>query len=327
MGYGVCFVKVNMPLKSLAVVSALAVSAAIAPQAGAMPFAPVLDEFWIVKGASGGPPVETFRDSFTDGAVPLSGPQDGFGGNPDTYVGSGIAGFTGESGGKLTMTPELGDPTLVTGYTADTFTGATKLRSTGTGNVNSLELADSFEIHGLFDLSSLPTKQGQNFGIGTTDRNGFNGSLNEGNDVIRIAVGKSDVSGDTVVRLFELDFINDTLELGDIVSIESFLGSATQIELVLSKAAGTGEINGFFTLFDSIGGIVHTSGLLDNVGDDNGHTFAVYNGIGGVGTEAYTRAQFFSTDTGVPIPAPATAALFGFAVLGLALLRRRSHGA
>jgi hypothetical protein len=307
-------------IKAFAAVSAMAVI--MGGQAAATPFAPVIDEFWIVKGDNGGTPTETFRDSFNDGNVPLSGPQDGANGNPDTYVGSGLAGFTNESGGKLTMTPSLGETVLIDGYLADTFTGATKLRSTLSGNLNSLELADSFEIHGLFDLSSLPGVSGQSFGIGVTDRAGTNGSANEGNDTIRLSVAKSSVTGNTIVRFTELDFINDTIEVADIVSIQAFLGTACQIELVLSKAAGTGDMNAYFSLFDSGGGLIHTSALLDNVGNDNGNTFAVYNGIDGVGTEDYTRAQFFAKDTSIPVPAPATALVLAAGVAGLGLMRR-----
>jgi hypothetical protein len=147
----------------------------------AAPFTPVIDEFWVVKNGS-----EQFRDSFDDGVLPPSGPQDGNPsgtGNPNTYSVTGPNGFIGESGGRLTMQPSLGTPTVITNSLADTFMGATRLRTTNTGSGSSLELGDSFEVHGLFDLSNLPTVAGQTFGIRVSDRNtGTN--FNAGNDVM-----------------------------------------------------------------------------------------------------------------------------------------------
>lgn len=301
-------------LKSLAFVSALAVASALAPQASAAPFTPVMDEFWILKGDSSASLVETFRDSFDDGVVPESGPQDGLGGNPDTYTSFGGAGFTDESGGKLTITPALGDPTVITGVLADTATGATKLRTLASGTPGSLGFSKAFEIHGLFDLSDIPDIVGESFGIALTDRALGLGNL--GNDVPRLHVVKS-VGGVVGVRFGEFDFIGDTNELVDFVSIQSFLPSAAQIELVLTKEANSNAIGANFMLYDGVGSVLFASGAMDTVNDVTGSPVTIYDG------ESYTRAQFFATDTGIPIPAPATLALFGVGLAALGVLRRR----
>ena len=282
-----------------AIIAAIGFSPIVANQASAAPFLPVLDEFWIMKGDNGGASVETFRDSFNDGVLPPSGPQDGApSGNPDTYTMSGSAGFVSETGGKLTMNPSLGTATQITGTFADTFTGATKLRSTNTGNTNSLEFADSFSIHGLYDLSNLPTVSGQSFGIRTRDRS----STNVGNDVMSLTVSKSSVTGNIGVRLGELDFIADTSELVDFISIQSFLATAVQIELIISKQASSDLIDASFILYDAGSSVIH-SASLDTINNVTGQAIAIYNG------EDYTRAQFQATDTGVPISVPEPAGL------------------
>ena len=101
-------------------------------------FQPVIDEFWITKNGS-----QIFRDSFDDGVPPQSGPD-----GANTYiVGASDGGFAGgESGGKLTMTPSLGTRTLITGSTADTFTGAIRQRSIDPASGDFLGFTDSFTI-------------------------------------------------------------------------------------------------------------------------------------------------------------------------------------
>jgi hypothetical protein len=315
-----------MTNRLMATIGIVATVAAYSCTAAAAPFTPVIDEFWVVKGDNGGTPTQTFRDSFNDGALPPSGPQDGAGGNPDTYTVFGSGGLTGETGpttaalGKLTMTPSNGDQVLITTAYADMGTVVTKLRSTANGNVNSLELADSFEIHGLYDLTSLPEFTGQNFGIRASDRATNLG--NEGDDTIQLVVGRNVNTGVLGVALHELDFGADTIDRVDFFDIESIIdgGLATQIELVITKDAGTAEIGAYFTIYGAggmLGGNVLLTHNMDTFSTEQGANLAIYGG------EDYTRAQFVAHDR-VAVPAPASLGLFGLGLAGLGWMRRRA---
>ncbi len=273
----------------------------------AMPFAPVIDEFWVVKNGS-----ENFRDSFSDGNLPASGPEDGITTSGNTYSVQGSAGFTSESGGKLTMTPSLGTPTLITGSTADTFMGARRIRSTDSGSSAHLGSGDSFEIHGLFDLTSIPMVSGQQFGIRASDRSSTNGA----SDVAQLTVIKSSISGNVGIRFGDLDFVADTSETAGFLSIESFLATAVQVELIISKEASTDIVDASFILYDATSAIIH-SATLDNINNVTLQAVDLYNG------EDYTRPQFMATDTGVNIPEPGSLAVFSLGLLGLGYLRRR----
>jgi len=292
-------------LQTLSLLSALVILP-MAPTA-AMPFNPVIDEFWVVKNG-----VENFRDSFNDGAVPASGPEDGITTSGNTYSVAGGGGFTGEAGGKLTMTPALGTPTLITGSTADTFTGARRLRSTNPASSAHLGFGDSFEIRGLFDLTSLPSVTGQSFGIRASDRS----ATNTGNDVMQVHVVKSSISGNTGVRYAEVDFIADTSTTEGFFDIEAFLPSASQIELVISKEANTDEVMASFLLYD-----LSSTVLLGVTLGTIGQPLSIYDG------EDYTRPQFFATDTGIPVPEPANILIFAVGLAGLGFARRRRAAA
>ncbi len=270
--------------------------------ASATPFTPVIDEFWIVRNGS-----EIFRDSFNDGLLPPTGPD-----GASTYFSSvqaGLAGMTSETGGKLTITPALGAPTLITGVTADTFTGGTRADISGT---NSLAISNDIEVHGLFDMSNLPTITGQQFGIRFTDRT----NLNTGDDIPQLSVAKSSVTGNIIVRYADLDFAGNTADLAGAASIQGLLPTANQIELVLHKAANSNVVEASYIVYDISMAIIG-SGTLDNTNDVTNQLVTVYNG------ESYTRAQFFATDTGVPIPAPASLAVFGLGIAAMGALRRR----
>ena len=279
---------------------AIVMAGLLSSTAQATPFQPVMDEFWIVKNGS-----ELFRDSFNDGFLPPTGPD-----GATTYFNSaqaGLGGMTTETGGKLTITPSLGAQTLITGTSADTFTGGTRANR---GGLNSLSISDSVEIHGLFDLSSLPTITGQQFGIRFTDRD----SNNTGDDIIQLSVVKSGVSGDIGVRFAELDFVADTSETAGFMSISSLLPSAFQIELILTKAAGSNIIEASYNLVDSFNVSVG-GGALDNINNVTLSALSIYNG------EGYTRGQFFATDTNVPVPEPGVLGSMLVGLVGLGLAR------
>lgn len=277
---------------------------ALSGAAGATTFQPVLDEFWVLKNGT-----EIFRDSFEDGVLPPSGPD-----GPITYSnvpGAGLAGMTSESGGKLTMTPALGAPTLISGAFADTFTGGLRRASTAPANPAFLGQSDSFEIHGLFDLFALPAITGQAFGIRTTDRAG----PGTGNDVAQLFVGVSAMTGEIGVALNELDFIADTRQPVDFVSIQAVLASAAQVELIISKAVDASTIGASYSVLDGSMGVLQ-SGNLDTINNVTGFPISIYNG------EQFTRPQFFSADTGVQIPEPATLTILAFGLASFGFARR-----
>lgn len=281
---------------------AMGIGALIASTGGlafALPFTPIMDEFRITKG-----PAEIFHDSFADGVVPPSGPD-----GTATYFGVGFAGMTGESGGSLTMTPSLGDPTGLIGTLAEHSTVASRTLATNPANSNFLGVADAFSIHGLFDMSNLPMVTGQSFGIRATDQ--ALGIGNKGDDTYVLFVGMNPAS-DIVVALRHVNFATDVSTLLDSFSIQTFLPTAGKIELILSKTAGASNLLASYVLYDN--NVSPT--ILDAGSIGSGSTLGIYSG------ETYIRGGFQSTDV-VPVPEPAILALLGIGVAGMILARKR----
>jgi hypothetical protein len=236
-------------------------------------FKPVIDEFWIVKDGA-----EIFRDSFNDGVLPPSGPD-----GATTYSVVGGAGMTGESGGKLTMTPAVGEPAVITTTAADVVTGALRNLTTDpmANSLDFLGQASSFEIHALYDLSSLPVDAGQSFQVRATDR--ALGLGNVGDNTYLLFVGFNATNAHTVVAVRRANFVANTSTLLGGVSIEPWVGVADQIELILSKAEKSDQLTASYKLYQG-GGLIFTGFL-------NFETpLTIYNG------ENYIRAQILASD-------------------------------
>jgi len=289
---------------------AMGIGALIASTSGfafALPFTPIMDEFWIMKNAAGAAPAEIFRDSFGDGAVPPSGPD-----GSTTYFGVGHAAMTSESGGKLTMTPSLGNLVGISGTTAEYSTTASRFLTTNSADSNFLGQDSAFSIHGLFDMSNLPSVNGQSFGIRATDRALAIG--NQGDNTYALFVGKSEISSDIVVALRHENFVTNISTRLDSFSIQSLLPTAGQIELVLSKEAGASNLLASYILYDTSGTTLGSGPI------GAASTLSIYLG------ETYIRGGFQSTDV-VSVPEPATLALLGLGFAGMAFARKRKASA
>ncbi|MDI6746941.1 MAG: PEP-CTERM sorting domain-containing protein [Rhodocyclaceae bacterium] len=289
-------------LRSLAAMGTSLLLTLSAGSVFAIPFTPVLDEFWIMKGSAAAGPTEIFRDSFNDTVLPPSGPD-----GSTTYFGVGHAAMTSESGGKLTMTPSLGNIVGISGTTAEYSTTASRLLATNPDNPNFLGVDSAFSIHGLFDMSNLPLVNGQSFGIRATDRALAIG--NQGDNTYALFVGMN-LASEIVVALRHENFVTNISTRLDSFSIQSLLPTAGQIELILSKEAGASNLLASYILYDTTGTTLGSGPI------GAASTLSIYSG------ETYIRGGFQSTDA-VDVPEPTTLALFGLGVAAIYLVRRR----
>jgi hypothetical protein len=210
------------------------------------------------------------------------------------------------------MDPSLGTGVLIPGSTAELFTGAIR-RTSINGGGNELNEAASFEVHGLFDLGGAtePMAPGDGFGIRFNDRT----PTLDGQEVIQLSYRMTS-GGLLRVVLALLDQVGDTITVLDVGSLNTVSGlTPTQIEFVLTNAAGSNEVGASFTVYDQFGFSMQDETLFATIGPN---PVTIFN------EQPFTRAQFFSTTTvDVPAPEPGTMAILGLGLAGVWRLRRR----
>ena len=294
-------------------ISAIAAAAVLgATSANATVFS--FDEFVINK--NGG---EIFRDSFNDGVLPPSGPDDGILGPGGTYFVSGN-GFISENAGgsgRLLVDSALGQ--LVTNSNGEDRlrNRARRLRSTNPASSAVLDQASSWSVNVILDLATLPINDGDAAGFRIEDFSGSN--PNGGDDRLLLEIRRSNASGNLGVLFSGLEFNGVGIETFDFVQLDPLLlanPDADQIELTLSNAAGSALVTADFSLLD--GGLSIYSQLLDALGNTSGVLAQVFS------DEGFTRAALHTIQRAPEqVSEPGAIALIGAGVVGLGWMRRR----
>lgn len=264
-----------------------------------------LDNFTVTKNGT-----TIFDDGFTDGNAPPNAPPYLNSGSPPPASQYFTQGTFSESGGRVVMDSAFGAISGGVGAT-DSFVGHFATLNTGINpaSTRGLRSGSSFTVDGLFDLV-LPTEIRAGFGIRLSDRLvGGSGTPPDqpGDDTIELTVRRQP-DGNVYVVLRELDFAADT-----VTTYQQFLlapGGYDQINLRLEhSAADNGALLASYTLIDTdpnpAGPVTVAFDLLGG---------AIFNG------EDWTRPMFFAVQ---PVPEPMSLALFGAALAGFGLARRR----
>jgi len=277
------------------------------------------DEFFIEKGATAGSRTEIFRDSFNDGVIPGSGPDDGLLGAGNTYFvsGNGIVSENAGSSGRLLIDSGLGQ--LVTNPNGDDRlrNRIRRNRSSNPASSAALTEASSWTVNAMLDLSTLPINNGDAFGLRVEDFSSSN--VNGGNDRLLLEVRRSNLSGNLGVLFSGLEFNGVGIETFDFFSLDPLLSSnpsADQILLSLSKDENSTMVDAEFSLFSG-GGLLLSQGL-DNIGNTSAITASLYT------DEAFTRAALHTIEN-TEVPEPGAIALLGVGIAGIGFLRRRKQ--
>ncbi len=272
------------------------------------------DEFFINK--NGG---EIFRDSFNDGVLPPSGPDDGILGPGGTYsvFGGGFASENAGGSGRLLVDSAAGGVSTSPDGTSVLFNRARRLRSSNPSSSAVLDTGSDWSVNARLDLSILPANPGEAFGIRVEDFSGTN--PNGGNDRAVLSVRRSGTTGNLGVSFSGLNFMGVPIETFDFFLLQPLLDTFTtadQIELSITHGAGGNLLDAEFSLFS--GGSHLVSQALDNVGNTSGLTASVFS------DEAFTRAAIYTIeDVPAQVSEPGALLVLGGGLLAFAGLRRR----
>jgi hypothetical protein len=269
-----------------------------------------LDDFLVVKNSA-----TLMHDDFSDNiglqnAGPMSEPPTVGGNGQYLFVGATSAGQSETGNGFRVLDTSIAPisptsfPTVVGGPAFVRATTATLNTNTAPLAVSTFGLKrdDLIHVQGIFNLTDV-TQNFESYGVQLTDN-----TLALGNDNITIAVGRG-IDGISRMRVQERDFSTGTIIATAGVTLVAADFLHQKIVLMIDNSAGDLEnFTGSYAFVDD--GVFDT----ETVNPISGLTVHLFDG------EDFTRASFFAAS---PAPEPATMALFGAALGGLAFLRRR----
>jgi len=265
-----------------------------------------IDQFYIEKNGS-----QYVNDTFSDNIAPPSGSGVfGTGTAPVSY--NTVGGWT-ESGGRAAANSANGlNTTSVTTGDPLIFSRARVNSNIDPNNlIIGLKNDDTFEVRGLFDLSSTLDTPGS-YGI----RIGDSGPGGIGNDRSQLSVRRTSTGN------FNVSFADFDLTAGSVTNLDAdtLQSGHDQILLVLTRATTSSGITASYAYVDG--------GSID-IGDSGALAGLTFETMDGVSTafdgEAFTRAEFFASESPIQVNEPGILAVFGLGLTGLGIVRRRKR--